>query len=67
MADAAKRTPVALPSGGARGLGALAEITQEGAHHLGHQILTAGGLTYITGAVIYNLLTKQAQPAEAAV
>jgi hypothetical protein len=26
----------------------------------GRAILTAGGLTYITGAVIYNLLTRQA-------
>lgn len=28
----------------------------------GRAILTAGGLTYITGAVLYNLLTKQPQP-----
>lgn len=28
----------------------------------GRAILTAGGLTYITGAVLYNLLTKQSQP-----
>jgi len=27
----------------------------------GRAILTAGGLTYITGAVLYNLLTKQPQ------
>lgn len=33
----------------------------------GRAVLAASGLTYITGAVIYNLLTKQAQPAEAAV
>ncbi len=28
----------------------------------GRAILTAGGLTYITGAVLYNLLTRQPQP-----
>ena len=28
----------------------------------GRAILTAGGLTYMTGALIYNLLTKQAAP-----
>ena len=28
----------------------------------GRAILTAGGLTYMTGAVIYNLLTKQSAP-----
>lgn len=28
----------------------------------GRAILTAGGLTYITGAVLYNLLTRQTQP-----
>ena len=31
----------------------------------GRAVLTAGGLTYITGAIIYNLLTQQAAPAPA--
>ncbi len=31
----------------------------------GRAVLTAGGLTYMTGAIIYNLLTQQAAPAPA--
>ena len=31
----------------------------------GRAVLTAGGLTYITGAIIYNLLTQQPAPAPA--